>query len=416
MNTSKNNFRFNKQSFLFGIYVVMIVSVCAVIIKAIRNLNGSIALFNSLLSALAPFLVGFLIAFFLNPVVSFIEFSFFKNVCKIKKGTIRRTLAMLISYIIILGLITGLLTYVIPHLVTSINGLVVIVQNFYQMIPDYMSLLEEKFPDVDLNYFYDTVNTALPSFVNILNDFVTDWVPKLYNTSVSVIKWVYNIVIAILVSCYMLVDKEKLLRSMKRIIYALFSKENSDKLCIILARVNQIFKSFIVGKTIDSLIIGILCFILMCILKLPYPLLISLIVGITNMIPYFGPFIGAVPGAIILFIISPKQCLIYLILILALQQFDGWILGPKILGDVTGLRPIWVIFAISIGGWVYGPIGMFLGVPCVGVVSYLVDLFVNARLGKKKIDLPSLNPNKASQNKWTIASLVNKFNSKNSEE
>ena len=151
------------------------------------------------------------------------------------------------------------------------------------------------------------------------------------------------------------------------------------------------FSVFISGKTLDSIIIGILCFIFMTILRLPYALLISVIVGVTNMIPYFGPFIGAVPGAFIILLIDPIQMLIYLLLILVLQQFDGLYLGPKILGDSTGLRPIWIIFAITIGGAVGGFIGMFLGVPCVAVIAFLTGRWVENRL-QQKSNLHSSSP------------------------
>ena len=138
---------------------------------------------------------------------------------------------------------------------------------------------------------------------------------------------------------------------------------------------------------IDSLIIGILCFIIMLILHLPYALLISVIVGITNMIPYFGPFIGAVPGVIIFFFINPKLSLIFIIMILALQQFDGLYLGPKILGDLTGIKPLWVIFGVTVGGALFGVMGMFLGVPTVAVLSYLFGILIEKKLKKKGISL-----------------------------
>lgn len=140
----------------------------------------------------------------------------------------------------------------------------------------------------------------------------------------------------------------------------------------------------------DSLIIGILCFIAMSILQLPYSLLLSVIVGITNMIPYFGPIIGAIPGFVIYLFIDPKLSLFFAIMILILQQFDGLYLGPKILGDLTGIKPLWVIFGIVIGGAYFGAVGMFLGVPTVAVFMYLADLFIESKLKKKKIDLSDM--------------------------
>ena len=150
---------------------------------------------------------------------------------------------------------------------------------------------------------------------------------------------------------------------------------------------NTIFSSFIIGKSLDSLIIGIICFILMTILKLPYSVLLSVIVGITNMIPYFGPFIGAIPGVVLFLVISPIKSIIFAVMILALQQFDGLYLGPKILGNSTGLKPLWVIFGITVGGAYAGVLGMFLGVPVVGVIAHLLNKSITSRLEKKNITI-----------------------------
>ena len=202
----------------------------------------------------------------------------------------------------------------------------------------------------------------------------------------SVISWVVDITIAIIVSVYMLIDRNRLITNFRKLIYAVMKRDKADKLLGTLSECNKIFGSFIIGKTIDSVIIGFMCFAFMTIIGLKYAILISVIVGITNMIPYFGPFIGAIPGVIILLTADFKQAVIFAVLILALQQFDGLYLGPKILGDSTGLRPLWIIFAITIGGWAAGPIGMFLGVPCVAVIAFLVQNKIDRKLSEKNID------------------------------
>lgn len=153
----------------------------------------------------------------------------------------------------------------------------------------------------------------------------------------------------------------------------------------VLREAYKLFSSFIIGKALDSTIIGCLCFVLMSILQLPYAVLISVIVGITNMIPYFGPFIGAIPGALILLLISPVKSMIFVVLILVLQQFDGLILGPKILGDSTGLKPLWIIIAITIGGSIGGVLGMFLGVPVVAFLRYLANRILAHRLHRRHL-------------------------------
>ena len=213
-------------------------------------------------------------------------------------------------------------------------------------------------------------------------------IPALYSISMSILKWVLNLFIAIMVSIYMLADKRPLVNSCKAVVYAFVPVKYIRLILEISAEANRLFSSFIVGKAIDSTIIGLLCFVFMLILRLPYAVLISVIVGITNMIPYFGPFIGAIPSAIILLFISPLKAVIFVVMVFVLQQFDGLILGPKILGDSTGLKPLWIIFAITIGGSIAGVLGMFLGVPAVAFIRYLFQRLINHQLQKRDGSLP----------------------------
>ena len=220
--------------------------------------------------------------------------------------------------------------------------------------------------------------------MSVSNEFLSGLIPWFYNFTLSLAKWMYNLVIALVTSVYMTVDKKIIVMFLKKIVLAVFSEKISYSILRKCKDCHKIFSSFIIGKSIDSLIIGILCFILMTILRLPYAVLISVIVGITNMIPYFGPFIGAVPGTFILFIVSPMKSLIFVIMVFLLQQFDGFILGPKILGDSTGVRPLLILFSITVGGAYFGPLGMFLGVPFFACVQYLIENWVDYRLYRKK--------------------------------
>ena len=223
--------------------------------------------------------------------------------------------------------------------------------------------------------------------------------PFLYSAGLSIISWFINIILAFVISCYLLFSKQKLIKSLKRVAYAIFPEDICLTLFDTLKDCNQIFSQYIIGKTLDSTIIGILCLACMTILRLPYALIISLIVGITNMIPYFGPFIGAIPGILI---ISPKSSLIFAVLILAIQQLDGSVIGPKILGKSTGLQPISIIFAITVGGALAGPLGMFLGVPIVAVLTFLINKLLNYILKKKHIE-PDLSNTKDYQTSEMLA-------------
>ena len=211
----------------------------------------------------------------------------------------------------------------------------------------------------------------------------SDIFPYVYQISSSVLGTAYNVLMGLVISIYIILDSRKLKRSVKKIIYAISPKDKEQEVWNTLKQCNHIFNGFLFGKVIDSLIIGIICLIAMSVLRLPYALLLSLIVCITNMIPYFGPFIGAVPGVLIYLFIDFRLAIIFAVMIFILQQFDGLYLGPKILGDQTGIKPLWVIFGITVGGAYFGVMGMFLGVPAVAVLMYLVNLFLNKKLKKK---------------------------------
>ncbi len=239
-------------------------------------------------------------------------------------------------------------------------------------------------PFINLGDFMEYIKNNLGSRLLDQGEIV---VPYVYEMSSSIAAVFYNILMGLVISIYMILDGRNLINHLKRGVFAIVPKEKSESVWATMRECNHIFNGFLFGKAIDSLIIGIICLIAMSILKLPFALFMSLIVCITNMIPYFGPIIGAIPGVIIYLFISPKLSLIFAIMILILQQFDGLYLGPKILGDLTGIKPLWVIFGITVGGAYFGFVGMFLGVPTVAVIMYLLNLFVEKKLHKKGIEL-----------------------------
>ena len=194
-----------------------------------------------------------------------------------------------------------------------------------------------------------------------------------------------NFLLGIIVSIYLLLSKETLLAQVKKTILALFNKKTCEKTFMIYHKSNGLFIGFITGKIIDSLIIGILCFIGMTIFKMPYSVLISVIIGVTNIIPFFGPFIGAIPSALLILLAKPSFLLPFLIFVFVLQQFDGNILGPRILGDSTGLPAFWVLFSIFLGGGLFGFVGMLLGVPTFALVYALFRTFIEHRLESKNL-------------------------------
>ena len=387
-NHASTRFQANNQYFTIAIYVIAVVAIAAVIFKAIMSLEQTIAWIKNVLNVLMPFIIGSLIAFILNPAVKMFC-NLLEKHTKLKRKGVIKGISIAITYVLLLGLVLVSVFGVVPQIATSltdlINSSITVIPQSASELNQFLTELHERFPSLDISAIQDAVDNLLPSLLNYIRDFASNIVPTLYSLSMSIMQLLLNLVIALIVSIYILLDKKILVGSVKAAIYAFFPQKRIPYVVDTMKECNEIFGGFVIGKAIDSLIIGILCFILMTILRLPYTLLISLIVGITNMIPYFGPFIGAVPGAIIMLMVSPFKAVIFIIMIFGLQQFDGLYLGPKILGQSVGLRPLWIIVAITVGGSIAGVLGMFLGVPIMAVLRYLVMRTLKQRLQERNV-------------------------------
>lgn len=384
---NEHKFEKNRKYFTICIYVIVTACISTILFKAIWNWSDTIRTMNHILDMLLPFLIGFFIAYLMNPLVKLIDKWIFKQLLRIKSDNIRLILSIFISYIIVFGIIIFCISIIIPELYSSLKNIYEGVQGSYDKLINFLDEMSKKHPDMDISYITSLVKDNSSNIIDFVQGSLNTILPLLYNTSISIISLTINILIAIIVSCYMLIDKKRLLRNGKRLLYAVLKTKKADIISSTLKDCHRIFSNFIIGKTIDSTIIGVMCFIFMNILKLKYSMLVSVIVGITNMIPYFGPFIGGIPGALIVLTTGWKQGIIFAVLIIALQQFDGLYLGPKILGESTGLRPIWIIFAITVGGYFAGPIGMFLGVPCVAVIAFLIDKYITKKLSEKRLEI-----------------------------
>lgn len=377
--------QWNKRYTTISIYSILVIFASLMFYKFIGNWEETKVFFKSTLSMLSPFIIGFLIAYFINPMVVWFEklVSKFKLRKKtIKSPKVKRSLAILLSYITVLGFIIIVLAFVIPELVKSladiINKLPDLIDDSVVSITEFIDNRSIQYLDPEVvNEFINENLNNLPVAVKNVYDVFSNILPELLNYMKNFTFGILNVVLGFIIAIYLLASKEISVASFEKSIIALFSKRTSDNLLFILKDSHRIFSSFFVGKLIDSLIIGVLCFIITLIVGIPNALLISVFVGVTNMIPYFGPFIGGFFGIILVFIISPIQALWFALIILALQQFDGNILGPKILGDSTGLSPFWVIFSILVGGKLFGLIGMFLGVPFFAVIKNIIDRHIN---------------------------------------
>lgn len=367
-------------------YVIFLVAVCTIVIVMICDWSTTVAVLGRAITILMPFIMGFFFAYLIYPFVKWIRNLL--NRIKPEKGMkIKRALSVLIAYIVVIGLLTVIIIYIFPQLRDSSKEMGNTIQHGYSYMISNVEEIDKWIPFVHLTDLIEYFKNNAPT--HLLN-YGSDIVPYVFQLSSSVVTTLYNIIIGLVISIYLVIDGRNIMFKMKEIVYSFAPKGKEKNAWSILMECNHIFNGFLFGKMIDSLIIGIITLIVMSILHLPYALLMSVIVGITNMIPYFGPFIGAVPGVLIYLFIDPKLSLIFAVMILAIQQFDGLYLGPKILGDLTGIKPIWVIFGVTVGGALFGVMGMFLGVPTVAVITYLFGLHLEKRLARKKMKLSDI--------------------------
>lgn len=367
-------------------YVIFLVAVCTAVIVMICKWSATLKILGNAVEILMPFIFGFFFAYLIYPLVKMIRNSL--NKIKPDKGLkVKKALSVLIAYIVVIGILTIIIIYIFPQLKDSSKEMGNTIQHGYQYMISNSEEINNKIPFFDLKEIFAYLEKNAPT--HILN-YSSDIMPYVFRLSSSLLTTVYNVLIGLVISIYLVIDGRNLMLKTKEIVYSITPKGKEKNAWNIILECNHIFNGFLFGKMIDSLIIGIITLIVMSILRLPYPLMLSVIVGITNMIPYFGPFIGAVPGVLIYLFIDPKLSLIFAVMILAIQQFDGLYLGPKILGDLTGIKPLWVIFGVTVGGALFGVMGMFLGVPTVAVITYLFGLHLEKRLARKNMKLSDI--------------------------
>ena len=333
---------------------------------------------NQFMGVLSPFIVGFAIAYLLNTPMCFFERKLFPN------HRFKRALSILLVYVLAFAVVAILLGLIVPQVVQSVKDLAGNMQTYLTSLDQLVQDLTEQF-DLDA----DAINDMFGNFQNMISNMTAkaaEALPQLLDVGFAIGSGVIAGITALISSIYMLAGKDRLVPQLKKLLYATVSKRRSDWLLGVCGQANRVFVGFINGKIIDSAIIGVLCFILCAIFQIPYPMLVSVTVGVTNVIPFFGPIIGAIPCLFILVIVDPWAALRFFALVIGLQQFDGNILGPKILGDSTGLSAIWVLISIVTCGGLFGFPGMILGVPTFAVLYALVREWVNKRLKAKKID------------------------------
>ena len=347
----------------------------------INNVEPLYGVFHAVFVALSPFIYGLGIAFLLNPLRKIIEYSWLgKTSLKPSTKKIIASFGALFIGIIMLFVFFSIL---IPQMISSIQTFLSSFEGYVETARNFFE--SNNFLSEDL---LKTLNPVIDRGASMLGDWVSNLASSLNAIlmySVIFAKGVMNFLIGMIIALYILLDEPKLKRQTKKVLYALLPEKTTEKIIKTSRLTINTFNSFIAGKAVDSLIIGILCYIILSFMNMPYTPLISVLVGVTNMIPVFGPFLGAVPSILILLLVDPFKALEFAIFILILQQIDGNIIGPRILGGAVGLPTLYVRFAIIIGGALFGIFGMFIGVPVFSVIFVLVRDFIHQQLEKKKI-------------------------------
>ena len=393
-----------KSSYLkWGLTIFL--TVCAILVfYDTFYMNGTLQrMVSKLASILSPVLVGLVMAYLLAPIVNWIERLIRSGLGRIKglegktiphaAGWLR-AVSILLTWAIVLLLLYLMFSVVIPQLVDSVVMLINNAETYYDKIYTWIVNLLDKNPTVE-DWVNKNLDTYYKNLLDILTNKILPGAQQMLTTITGgiwtgiwgLVTFTTNFLVGIIISVYLLAMKEKSLARCCKLLYALLQEEQARWMVRATRKTNQIFSGFVRGKMLDSLIIGILCFIGCSIFSLPYTPLVSVVVGVTNMIPFFGPFLGAAPSAFLILLVSPKQCLIFIVFIIVLQQIDGNIIGPKILGDATGISSFWVIVAILVGGGFGGVLGMFLGVPIFACVQELVKYLLDRRLRRR--DMPT---------------------------
>ena len=393
----RRHFHWDKKYLYWGITAFCVIAAATIFYMALNYLDLLKQGLASLIRVLSPFIWGLVISYLLSPLVRFLqnkafgpllEKAFSKSPEKGRKAA--RILAVVFAEIIMLALITGLFFLIIPQLYSSIETIVINSPTYIESLTNWVNKMLTDFPEVR-DYVVDMlgdVNTDLVSWLQ------TTILPRLgsllsnVGTGVRyVVTGVYNLVIGIIVSVYLLSNREAFIASAKRILYSILSVDTAKRFLNVLRFADRTFIGFINGKLLDSAIIGLICYIGCSILQMPYALLVSVMIGITNIIPFFGPLIGAVPSALIILMVDPVKCLVFVIFVILLQQLDGNSIGPKILGNSVGINGFWVMFSIIIGAGFFGFWGMVLGVPVFVVIYTIIKESVRRKLLRN--DLPT---------------------------
>lgn len=393
--------------------LLVVVAFGVLLYELLEHFPSVRAFLKSVLRILTPVLLGISFAYIVNLPASVI----FRGLTR-KRGGKRRekilyTVSVVSGYLLIVGALTLLFWLVIPKVADSVKLLVANFESYYDVIVDWASNFWEK-----LNLNDDVTKRAVELSQEILGDiekWIVNVVPKLLNYTFDVVGIVADIVLAFALSVYLLIDKHRLLAHCRRLIRAMFSEERAERILDVMSFSNKTFRGYFGGQFISSTLIGIGCYIGMRILRMPFPEMISLLIGMFAMLPILGPWLSTIPSAFIILMASPENPMLavwFVVLVLVIQQIDNNITYPLIVGDAVGLSSAWVMIAIIVFGGCFGFIGLLFAVPVTAIIYRIVGDWTNARAVEKGIPIVESIPNVQYERRGKLYSLIAKLKSK----
>ncbi len=387
----------------------------------LKNSRSVSLAYDHFLLVIQPILIGFAMAFLMNPMMGFFEKrlkGIFDRIFKNKNTAfkVNRTLSTVLSLIILMGAIIFIFATIVPNLITTIIYLAEHIDEQIEAVLDWCNVITKgNYEDVLMKAKDNKIGDLMDQGLNLLNQYVDydqlDMMSTITSSVLSVGKFLLNIIVGMFVSVYVLLSKETFKGQAKKLICGIFKPHYANIVLEISRKSGDIFYGFIIGKIIDSIVIGLICYACCIFMNMPYPVLVSVIVGVTNIVPVFGPYIGAVPTVIIIFLTEPMKGIYFLIFILILQQVDGNLIGPKILGGSTGISSFWVVFAVVLGAGFFGLGGMIIAVPIVAIIYYLTGRAATYMVRKR--DLPADTSEYITMDRIDLASNTLKHYSEN---
>ena len=409
-------YRWNKHYLGWGITAFVVISLSIILVMMLSNLDSILDGIGKFIGAISPIIYGLIIAYLLSPVVMTFETRVFGKSftkydakvspkVKVRKKTetdeieqeeielkpyvtnkIRRGVSIAVTFVIVFGILIGMIAAMIPQLTTTLKMLVANIPSYITNITQWVTDIFQEYPNIG-EQINSIINVSLSQLQNYLS---TDIIPKmgdylgfLTNGIMSIVGTIMNIIFGIVVAIYCLYSKELFSAQLKKTLYSAISVKRANRIVTDMRKIHRSFGNFITGTLIDSFVVGCITFIVTTIAGVPFSLLVSVIMGFTNIIPYFGPFIGLVPSLILIFMESPVMCIVFTIIVLVIQNLNGNIISPKILGGSTGLTSFWVIFAILVGQGIFGFWGLIIGIPLFAVIFSAAKTFITDKLEAK---------------------------------